>query len=555
LPDFPLLRGLSCRHFAFSQAVMAPCAVFQHMPSTQPVEPTELSDDLPLALGDVLESMEDRPASNLLEDSNEGYVCDSAFESVAAKTKVLLYDEPPAASLDAGGAMVVASVGPLASAKATGAKVPGKKKSSAKSSGAKVVEAKVVDSRAVVAEATDAEAVGAKLGAKASDLSSDPSAGRLTEREKTIVMECWKEVQAKSNKAADRQAGGNASDGAHGKFEQEAREAESGVAKQKGGRFGGLFSQKGQHGETHDESQSEKDVGHKSAFKIPQNFEEMGQMNAKMIGADETWIAMVISSFDHLVVAVVNEDDARLLCEVTLLAIRGHKGARKPSLRDFQVCMMTSMRALVPQRWDSEHERAWMHVWAIIEEPATAVMALPAKYEKSVETFVTGLAPETKHEIGLEVFNKMFKQYPKSENFFKQSNSRLCFIVAKAIDIAAQLFTEPDACVNEVLALGLRHIMYKVPTDFFGPFATFIADEIEARCDSPLASEGFRWSLDLVSYTMMRAVEEGSSPLLIAIAENDAKKVKKALGGAGRVDRAKMALNSDKAAEIARSKK
>ena len=97
--------------------------------------------------------------------------------------------------------------------------------------------------------------------------------------------------------------------------------------------------------------------------------------------------------------------------------------------------------------------------------------------------------------------------------------------------------------------------MYKVPTDFFGPFSTFIADEIGARCDDPLAAEGFRWSLDLVSYTMMRAVDEGTSPLLIAIAENNPKKVKKALSGAGRVDRAKMALNSAKAAEISRGQK
>merc|ERR1719329_563651 len=273
-------------------------------------------------------------------------------------------------------------------------------------------------------------------------------------------------------------------------------------------------------------------------------------MNAKMIGADEAWIAIVINSLDLLVASVVNNDDPRLLCEVTLLAIRGHKGASRPSLRDFQVCMMTSMRALVPQRWNSEHENAWLHLWAIIEEPATFVMALPAKYEKAVATVVTGLAPEVKHEIGLAVFDKMFKEHPKSENFFKQSNSRLCFIVARAIDIAAQLFMAPDACVIEVLQLGLRHIMYRVPTDFFGPFAGLIADELEARCDDHLAAEGFRWSLDVVAYTMMRAVDEGSSPLLAAIAENNPKKVRKALSSAGRVDRAKMALHSETAAEI-----
>lgn len=70
--------------------------------------------------------------------------------------------------------------------------------------------------------------------------------------------------------------------------------------------------------------------------------------------ADCGWMEEVLRSFDEIVCNVANTYRLQEACDI--LVLRLSKYRRQIELADFKAVMLASLRSLVPQSWDSEHE-------------------------------------------------------------------------------------------------------------------------------------------------------------------------------------------------------
>jgi len=97
--------------------------------------------------------------------------------------------------------------------------------------------------------------------------------------------------------------------------------------------------------------------------------------------------------------------------------------------------------------------------------------------------------------------------------------------------------------VEDISALGLRHVGYAIPTEMFGPFVTACVQVVRGLTNDDLAEESFRWSLSLISRILTRVINEGSTIVMKAINCNSVKMVKRAISCAPRGKRAVWMLN------------
>lgn len=97
--------------------------------------------------------------------------------------------------------------------------------------------------------------------------------------------------------------------------------------------------------------------------------------------------------------------------------------------------------------------------------------------------------------------------------------------------------------LEDISALGLRHVGYGIPTDLFGAFVTGCVQVVRSLTDDDMAEEAFRWSLSLISRILTRVINEGSTIVMKAINMNSGKMLKKAVGCAPRGKRALWMLN------------
>jgi len=211
-------------------------------------------------------------------------------------------------------------------------------------------------------------------------------------------------------------------------------------------------------------------------------------------------------------------------------------------LVDYKLCMLATLRSLLPKSWSIAHEQAWISMWDGIEEILNKNRSLPAKYEKAVEKFVSTLPDDEKKQFGLNAFNRLFDKVPKAESHFNTSNARLSILAAKGLDMAMDMYKTPTRAVNEVTTLGLRHIMYNIETSYFEPFVEALVEEVRMFTTDELVIEGLEWSLSQIACIMVFTIDEGSNPLLKAVIANSPKMVKAALAGVARNKRAEACL-------------
>uniref|UniRef100_A0A7S2QH07 Globin family profile domain-containing protein n=2 Tax=Zooxanthella nutricula TaxID=1333877 RepID=A0A7S2QH07_9DINO len=142
-----------------------------------------------------------------------------------------------------------------------------------------------------------------------------------------------------------------------------------------------------------------------------------------------------------------------------------------------------------------------------------------------------------------EVYLKFFALAPAGQDYFKQSTTRLHFIADRVVEMTVELYKDPKHMVEDISALGLRHVGYGIPTELFGPFVTACVQVVRTLTDDDLAEEAFRWSLSLISRILTRVITEGSTIVMKAINANSSKQVRKAISCAPRGKRAMWMLN------------
>jgi hypothetical protein len=287
------------------------------------------------------------------------------------------------------------------------------------------------------------------------------------------------------------------------------------------------------------ETASSKKVAGSNQFDIPQTFKEMCALNATMIGANAQYISIIEEGFDSLVDATVKGDDGRLELQANIVALRMHREVRGDfRLHDFKVCMLASLRSLIPKAWSIAHEQAWTNMWENVQNLLTANLDLPAKYERAVENLVTQMPADEQKKFGLNAFNRLFAAQPRSENHFNTSNARLSTLASRALGMTMELYRDPARMVNESRSLGLRHTMFNISTSYFEPFVTALVEELKTWTTDIVAVDGVEWALSQIACIMVYEINENSTPLLMACVANNPKAVRKALSQIPRKHRA-----------------
>jgi len=142
-----------------------------------------------------------------------------------------------------------------------------------------------------------------------------------------------------------------------------------------------------------------------------------------------------------------------------------------------------------------------------------------------------------------EVYVKFFTLAPAGQDYFKQSTTRLHFIADRIVSMTLEIYRDPQKMVEDISALGLRHVGYGIPTELFGPFVTACVQVVRTLTVDDVAKEAFRWSLSLISRILTRVITEGSTIVMKAINANSGKALKKAVACAPRGKRALWMLN------------
>jgi len=270
---------------------------------------------------------------------------------------------------------------------------------------------------------------------------------------------------------------------------------------------------------------------------VPTTFHDMFRFNAAVMGlGSRFWFAEVLHSFDAIVRNVSNT--TRLNEECDVLSLRLAKCHCDIRLSEYRSVMLSSLRSLIAKDWDEEHESAWDWLWSTTERLLTAILRKLPEQEKALAKLWGGLDDKSFARMRTQVYAIFFGVNPEGMDYFRQSTTRLHFIADKVITITLDMYKEPATMVNDLSALGLRHVGYGIPTELFAPFASAFVQVVKEFTGDRRAIEAFRWSMDLVSRILVRVITEGSTVVMRAINENSGKLLRRAIGCAPRSKRA-----------------
>eukprot|EP00747_Dinoflagellata_sp_TGD_P126435 gnl/TRDRNA2_/TRDRNA2_174280_c19_seq5.p1 gnl/TRDRNA2_/TRDRNA2_174280_c19~~gnl/TRDRNA2_/TRDRNA2_174280_c19_seq5.p1 ORF type:complete len:946 (-),score=186.37 gnl/TRDRNA2_/TRDRNA2_174280_c19_seq5:45-2477(-) len=251
----------------------------------------------------------------------------------------------------------------------------------------------------------------------------------------------------------------------------------------------------------------------------------------------------VLDCFDSIVRNVSNSARLQEECDILVLRISKHqRGGTQVMLGDYKACMLASLRSLLPGCWSTAHEVAWAWLWENVERMLTLNMNNPARYEAALTRLMTSLDDNQLFELRKNTYVNFFAAAPAGQDYFKQSNSRLHFIAERVAEMTLELYRNPVKMVDDISALGLRHVGYAIPTELFGPFVTASIKVLGEVCNEELPMEAYRWSLGLISKILVRTITEGSTIVMKAINANSPKMLQKAISCASRGERASWML-------------
>merc|ERR1719150_2725796 len=116
-------------------------------------------------------------------------------------------------------------------------------------------------------------------------------------------------------------------------------------------------------------------------------------------------------------------------------------------------------------------------------------MGKPAIQERALAKLWASLDEAAQMYVRREVYSKFFALAPAGQDYFKQSTTRLHFIADKLVTMTLDMYKDPKRMVEDISALGLRHVGYGIPTDLFGPFVTACVQVIRSLTEDDKAEE------------------------------------------------------------------
>ncbi|CAJ1370866.1 unnamed protein product [Effrenium voratum] len=272
-------------------------------------------------------------------------------------------------------------------------------------------------------------------------------------------------------------------------------------------------------------------------MKVPTTFNEMFIFNAAVMGfSSSNWMTLVLEQFASIVTNAANSYRLQEECDILALRLAKYRGPIQ--LNEFKAVMLAALRSLVPREWSSEHEVAWTWLWENVERLLRSILGKPQQQEKALERFIKSLTEQALVHMRNEVYNRFFLAAPAGQDHFKQSSSRLHFIADKVVEMTMEIYREPRRMVEDISALGLRHVGYAIPTELFAPFVSCFVETVKELTTDEVAQDAFRWSLTLISKMLVRTILEGSTVVMKAVNTNSEKQLRKAIAVAPRGKRA-----------------
>ncbi|CAK9038308.1 Retrovirus-related Pol polyprotein from transposon TNT 1-94 [Durusdinium trenchii] len=224
--------------------------------------------------------------------------------------------------------------------------------------------------------------------------------------------------------------------------------------------------------------------------------------------------------------------------------------------------MLAALRSLLPKTWSTTHETAWEWLWATISRNLSDSSSKVRAFKVYNAQLFGALKEEHLNTFRNDLYTDFFAKCAISQDIFKQSQTRLHYIADRVLQSSYDMFHKPkQEMVDELSALGLRHVGYGVPIELFAPFTDSCVQVIKTVAASMPKSEstkivacavagmtqaeerdvpehmmveGFRWSIGLVARLLMRIITEGSTAVMQAIYQDSAKLLQAALKEAPR---------------------
>ncbi|CAE7537410.1 unnamed protein product [Symbiodinium natans] len=277
-------------------------------------------------------------------------------------------------------------------------------------------------------------------------------------------------------------------------------------------------------------------------MKVPTTFNEMLLFNASVMGfGSSTWMNIILAQFENMVLNVANSSRLQEECDVVSLVLAKYKGPI--NLPDFKSVTLASLRSLLPEDWDSNHEIAWSWLWENIEGLLSAMIGKPRQQEHALSNFFRYMEEKDSQRLTQRLFPVFFELAPAGQDFFQQSATRMHFISGRIISMTLDMYAAPRKMVEEISAIGLRHVGYAIPVEMFPPFVSAAVALLQELATNELAIEAFRWSLALISKILVRAISEGSTLVMKAINTNQRLMLNKAMEVVSRGHRASELLS------------
>ncbi|CAE8585201.1 unnamed protein product [Polarella glacialis] len=350
-------------------------------------------------------------------------------------------------------------------------------------------------------------------------------AGRLK-----IIASSWATANKKAKEFEDAQEGDGDEVG------------EGGEADKEGGETKGEMDRGSKEDSKSEARASVEKVSKINTMNVPTTFSEMFMFNGAVMGfGNSVWMQEVLESFDDMATNVQNSYRLQEECDTLGLRLAKYRGT--VNLSEFKSVMLASLRSLVPKDWNSAHEVAWTWLWENIERMLTALTGKPQVQEKALESFIMSLSEDSRNYLRRQVFKSFFALAPAGQDYFKQSSTRLYWITDQVVAMTIEIYKDPRKMVEELSALGLRHVGYGIPTEFFAPLVSGYVEVVRTLTTDENAEDGFRWSLSLISRILVRTINEGSTIVMKAINTNSARQLEMAVACAPRGKRALWLLN------------
>ncbi|CAE7779467.1 unnamed protein product [Symbiodinium sp. CCMP2456] len=237
-------------------------------------------------------------------------------------------------------------------------------------------------------------------------------------------------------------------------------------------------------------------------MKVPTTFNEMVLFNASVMGfGANTWMNIILAQFDDMVRNVANSSRLQEECDVVSLVLAKYRGTI--NLPDFKAVTLSSLRSLLPEEWDSNHEIAWGWLWENIEGLLSSMLGAELSPRLPVKRQRFAFRQDSLH-LTRRLFPVFFELAPAGQDARGDPWQCRRYSADRIISMTVDMYATPRKMVEEISGIGLRHVGYAIPVEMFPPFVSAAVGLLQEMTTNELAIEAFRWSLALIAKILVR---------------------------------------------------